>query len=295
MPLRSVNMRNVLLAAAICILAVLPNDAFAKHHHHGFSFQTLEDSALKTYQKEDYLHTLSIYQSYESLLKRQNRFSTVQPDLLYNQIITAYRNESYGLAAAYLTQYNLVSPCPDSEKALHEVRMLIEHLIYQKNPRMRFVRGVDPNYVLWTNYNQYTQAQLQRCMFIAWCTLFALIILLYALWNFRKSKTPFFVLLFFALANIAFLGVFSYNRIKVNHMTFGVITNAERIHVEPGNGAAHVKDDGFIQGLVVRVMQRVPGWLLVRRVDNVYGWISERDLYILHGKDEHKRRVTRDK
>ena len=255
--------------------------------------ESIESLALKRIEEGDYLRALELYRQYERLIPSAG-CSYLQEDLLFNQAIAAYHAELYGEAMAYLKQFVILGESTEKRQVQQELRSVIEHRFYQKNPNMLFVRGESQDYVLWETYHQYSEAEVQYLLFGVWCVLFILLAVIYLSWNHKRFKRLLITAVVFAITIVLFLMVFAYRRFRTSSMMYAVVTSIDMLRNEPGENAPPPSDDGFIPGMTVMVVSQVPGWALVRRVDNVTAWIPNHDLYLLRGKGEQKSSAIED-
>ena len=268
-----------LCALLFCILS--PIHALANP-----SLDALENMA-KSYLDDDKPElALNIYQQYQSLLETQN-YNPLNPQLLFNQAIAAYRAGHTGLAIAYLKQLNIIQESSVVSDAINKLRLTIEHKVYQNAPDTAFIRGYSKDYNLWAHAHRMTKPQLHGLMLALWTAIFLLTGFSLAKRHISKNRLNLILLVFLSLICILFciIACYAYQRIQSEHMTFAVLINNHTLRSSDDPNAPPIHDNAFVEGLTLRILDSKNGWSQIRRADGKIAWCPSQDLYILKAKD----------
>ncbi len=230
---------------------------------------------------------LEVYRQYENNMLEEG-WSGLQPDLLKNQAIAAYRVGRYGECMAYLKQLSIVDETLEIREMISELQTLIEHRVYQKSPNLAFVRGNGNEYSSWKMTHQFSENYIRICLMGCLTCFFILASFMVI---FRKRRAIFYIFLAISVVMFIFscgIGLLWYCWKSTDELQFGVLLDDFTLRVEPGIESKIIEDRAFVPGMTVNILSTVPGWVKVGRVDRVVGWVENYNCYLLRGDGQEK-------
>ena len=285
--------RICILGLAMCLCAT-PHDVIgdtAAVDADGISLEALEQLAQKKFSEGNAAEAGEVYRQYEKELIVRG-MDPLEPDLLHNQAVAYYRAGALGSAMACMKQLNLVVPSRDITVDIEDLQRLIEHRVYQKRPNTQFVRGLPEGYLDWSQTHQFSEGELHGWLIAFWSLFFVSLGVMIAL---RRRRRAFRVLIgVSALMFVMTVGmlVFVYRYHRTDAMHFGVLTGIDTLRSEPVLESAVITDTGYVPGMTVREVARLPGWVKVECSDGIRLWVSDSEYYQLRGVGEGLRDVA---
>ncbi len=248
-----------------------------------FSLKALEESARHQIQEKRPDIALEIYHQYEKKMIEEG-WTALNEDLLMNQAIAAYQAGVLGESLAYLKQLEMIRDDALTHQMETEIQTLIEHEIFKKYPNHAFIRGDSDSFVEWENTHKFTQTEARITM-LSLLSLFLLMVC--GIVIFRKRSR--ILTAFFVCLSIVMLLCLTESVIFLDHQkesdssVFAVVLDDFEMHTEPDKSSAHLPKNAFIPGMTVQIINALPGWVKVMRMDGETGWMESHACYVLRG------------